>query len=364
MFRNITIDGLRGVIDMTLEDFKGVNLIVGKNNSGKTTVLEGLFLLSAPASPMVIQVNSLRRLVSEEKPWNILFHNLNTRKPIRLDGEARIGDADEFRRLLVKPKTASKKGIEITKSGNVLAQGNALRDQAEIEFRNLTMEFTYQRGADLPHQLTTDLIDTGDTYQVFSSAPDYEEPLSSSFIRQSQLGNLGDEFHRVKIRKQADRIESVLRSIEPSLREISLGSNGNLFCDVGLDQFIPIHVMGDGFIKLLAVILGIYRMQNGIVLIDEIENGFHHTSLRILWDAVFKAADEFNVQLFATTHSLECVKAFGASYKAYTEAEERSPVETDAIRLYRVNKNSERAKVVTYDTRLLLDSLESDWELR
>src|SRR3569833_961041 len=99
MFSKITVDGLRGVKDLTLEDFRRINLIVGKNNSGKSTVLEGLFMLSAPAQQIVIRMNSMRSLYIEETKWNILFHNLNTSYPIRLEGEARVGEVKESRTL-------------------------------------------------------------------------------------------------------------------------------------------------------------------------------------------------------------------------------------------------------------------------
>ena len=92
-------------------------------------------------------------------------------------------------------------------------------------------------------------------------------------------------------------------------------------------------------------------------MIDEIENGFHHSSQEILWDAIFKSAKEFNVQIFATTHSIECVKAFSSSYSQQVQ-------NSDIIRLYRIERRDYDFKVVSYDHKTLEASLDSSWEVR
>lgn len=96
--------------------------------------------------------------------------------------------------------------------------------------------------------------------------------------------------------------------------------------------------MGDGMFRLLSIILAI----------SDTENGFHHSSQEILWNAIFESAKEFNVQVFATTHSIECVKAFSSSYSQLVE-------NTDNIRLFRI---------LSYDHNTLEASLDSGWEVR
>ncbi|MFQ6120357.1 MAG: ATP/GTP-binding protein [Methanosarcinales archaeon] len=110
-------------------------------------------------------------------------------------------------------------------------------------------------------------------------------------------------------------------------------------------------------VRLLSIILAISDTQNGIVLIDEIENGFHPSSQEILWNAIFKSAKEFNVQIFATTHSMECVEAFSSSYSKISQ-------NNDDIRLYRIERKDDDFRAVSYDHRTLEASLESEWEVR
>ncbi len=109
--------------------------------------------------------------------------------------------------------------------------------------------------------------------------------------------------------------------------------------------------------RLVSIILAILDAQDGIVLIDEIENGLHHLSQEILWDAIFESAKEFNVQIFAATHSMECVEAFSSSYS-------RIGKNNDDIRLYRIERKGDDCRVVSYDHSVLEASLDSGWEVR
>ncbi len=187
---------------------------------------------------------------------------------------------------------------------------------------------------------------------------DYEETLRGVFINAKTVsGDIGTRFNDIQIRKQTDRIVKVLRQIEPSLVDLSLGADGIVYCDIGLDRLLPLNVMGDGMFRLISIILAILDAQDGIVLIDEIENGLHHSSQEILWDAVFESAREFNVQIFAATHSIECVEAFSSSYS-------RIGKNNDDVRMYRIERKDDDFKVVSYDHNVLEASLDREWEVR
>ncbi len=164
-------------------------------------------------------------------------------------------------------------------------------------------------------------------------------------------------FNNIQVKKGINRIIKILQKIEPSLVNLSLGVDNTIYCDTGLDRLVPINIMGDGIYRLLSIILSISDALGGIVLIDEVENGFHHSSQEILWSAIFEAGKEYDVQIFATTHSLECVKAFSNMYY------EADPGE-DSIKLYRIEKNKDKFKVIHYEPDLLANSLEDNWEVR
>ena len=98
------------------------------------------------------------------------------------------------------------------------------------------------------------------------------------------------------------------------MHDLSVGSDDILYCDVGFNELVPVNIVGEGINRLLSIILAIYEASNGIVMIDEVENGFHYSSLPFLWEAIFESAREFNVQVFATTHSFENIKAYSSVY--------------------------------------------------
>jgi hypothetical protein len=92
---------------------------------------------------------------------------------------------------------------------------------------------------------------------------------------------------------------------------------------------MPLRTFGDGANRLFGIILSLCNARNGLLLIDEIENGLHYSAQAEVWRSIFRLARELNVQVFATTHSWDCVTAFQI---AATE----SPAEGLLVRLSRI----------------------------
>ena len=334
-------------------------MFVGKNNCGKSTILEGLFLLTGPTNAeLPLKINSFRNLnIIDENFWSLFFNKLDCSSNIEISGG--LINPKEKRRLIIKPSmkstaimkktTIDKKVVDIKDSYSGLTP--AAVDGLRLEY------FLTKNKTKTPKKIITGIVSKGPGIQV-EIAKDYKEVLRGVFINPTTIsGDIGTRFNNVQIRKQTGRIIDALRQIEPSLNNLSLGSDGIIYCDIGLDRLMPVNVMGDGIFRILSIILAISDAENGVVLIDEIENGFHYSSQGILWDAIFKSAEEFNVQIFATTHSIECVRAFSASCS-------RLEKDKDMIRLYRVERKADDCKIVSYDHKTLEASIDSDWEVR
>jgi len=118
---------------------------------------------------------------------------------------------------------------------------------------------------------------------------------------------------------------------------------------------IPVTQMGQGFNRLLDVYSEIAAAEAKVLLIDEIENGLHHSVLPTIWRGLFHAAEEVDVQFFATTHSWECVLA------ADEAAGEEPKYGLNLIRLDRVTDNIE---VTIIDKEALGTAKELHWEMR
>jgi AAA15 family ATPase/GTPase len=65
--------------------------------------------------------------------------------------------------------------------------------------------------------------------------------------------------------------------------------------------------MGDGMWRMFVLAVAITQCKDGTLLVDEIDTGLHYSVMAQMWKLIFDAAKEFNVQVFATTHSYDCV---------------------------------------------------------
>ena len=110
--------------------------------------------------------------------------------------------------------------------------------------------------------------------------------------------------------------------------------------------------MGEGMSRLARLVLGISAAPNGVVLIDEVENGIHHSELPKVWRVIDTAARQLSTQIFATTHSLECVRA---AHESLAE---------DDFRLHRLEANDDGNRCVTYDPETIAAALEFNLEIR
>ena len=91
--------------------------------------------------------------------------------------------------------------------------------------------------------------------------------------------------------------------------------------------------MGEGVGRLLSLLLAILQTPGGVVLIDEVENGLHYSVMKPVWQAIAQAARQADMQVFATTHSWECIQAAHQAYKG------SGPYELRYFRLDRLAEN-------------------------
>ena len=149
-----------------------------------------------------------------------------------------------------------------------------------------------------------------------------------------------------------------LQAIDPRIKRLKLLFPSNrpmLYVDDGGDQLVPLTYMGEGLGYVLSWQLAILASENGTVLIDEFENGLHYSALTDVWKAIGIAARDSNVQIFATTHSWECVKA---AQRAFADSDE------DEFRLHRLERRDGDIDAITYDQEQLATSIEFNFEVR
>ncbi|HUM34616.1 MAG TPA: ATP-binding protein, partial [Candidatus Saccharicenans sp.] len=167
-----------------------------------------------------------------------------------------------------------------------------------------------------------------------------------------------EDFGQLEIKGQLEILLDTLRIIEPRLKRVFVlvqGGEPILHGDLGTGRPIPLPLMGEGMVKLANIIPKLGRASNGVILIDEIDNGLHYSVLEKVWEVIAKAARMFETQVFATTHSMDCIVA---AHEAFSNSKLYD------FRLHRLVRDKETVKTVTYDKKTLGIAITSDLEVR
>ena len=171
------------------------------------------------------------------------------------------------------------------------------------------------------------------------------------------------DYQRVILKRRKKQVEKLLREIEPRLEAVEALRIGDpnqstsplIYADLGLSEMIPVTQLGQGFNRLLDIYSEIVVEDAKVLLIDEIENGLHYSVMPVIWKGLFSAAREFDVQIFATTHSWECILA--------ADEAARSGQNYD-LALIRLDRVKEDIKATVIDEKSLSTAKELRWEMR
>ncbi|MDQ7034441.1 MAG: AAA family ATPase, partial [Anaerolineae bacterium] len=165
--------------------------------------------------------------------------------------------------------------------------------------------------------------------------------------------------HLQRERKQAVILDA-LKIIDERVTSLEILYDGYppmIYAELGLKQPMPIATMGDGFNRVFSLVLAMSAVQGGVLLIDEIENGLHYSIQTKIWKAIAKAAELFNVQIFATTHSFEMIRAAQEAFKETGE---------DDFRFYRLDRDPDTQDIeaVRYSPKTIDAAVRLEYEVR
>jgi hypothetical protein len=318
VLRRLKIENFRALRHFGMSGLGRVNLLVGTNNCGKTSVLEAIHILT------------------EEGP-EPLWASLGRRGEYADGVRALEGDVAHLvhGRVLQPGVAFSIEGANATNRRNLVAALVASRDEIhsdlideDLDSESQTLfELRWQRdGAD--SNVVSFPLSRRKTipFRVRGRAGE-SEPTPVNFITTDGLSRdeVVDLFSETALTSDEDTVLEALRTIEPTIERIasivgrhgrsSTETRGGLAAMVG-GQRIPIGSMGDGIWHLLGISLALVRARGGILLVDEIDTGLHYTGLEKMWRLVFETAKRLDTQVFATTHSRDCYEALAAVTQA------------------------------------------------
>jgi hypothetical protein len=359
MYTSFKINNFRCFHSLSIGPLQKINLITGDNNVGKTALLEALWLHHGYHNPELgLRLRTFRgldRIKRDEFLWD-LFLEFDPENEIDLTSRTQDGQEHTLQ-IVVREHPISHmplhKDRAIEENGQDALDADML-DQETTAPVESEVRLLYTGGIEAHAYVEPDGV-------RFERPPTTKRP-SGIYLTTSQRSSpetLAERFGNLVVEREDKRIVEILRIIEPRLKTLivrHMGGGPVLYGDIGLRRLIPLPLMGDGLGRWLNIALAIPQAQGGgILLIDEIENGLYYSVMRDVWIAIDDLAHEYDVQIFATTHSEECVFA---AYQAFAASEQFHFV------LHRLEKVEGRVQAVTYDQGMLEAAFEIDAEVR
>ena len=335
MYSSIRIQGYRGLDSFRMQGLGRVNLLVGANNCGKTSILECIELLRSSGAPRVLSDIARRRgelgYASVEDPAappgaradfldvSLLFANRDLRGRIRV--EANHGD--------------DVKAAGANNSVAVYVEGPVVRDYDEwgaevpegAEDERLTLHVEWSDPDDHYRVvLTDDGLLVGPRLSTRSRNGSIQ---TVQFVRTSGItaSDVVRTFSKFVLTPKEEAITQALRIVEPAIERIAPLADfpgrldriapGGVVLKLREDvDRVPIGSVGDGMWRMLGLALSLANAEGGVLLVDEIDTGFHYSVMEDMWRMISLQAATQSVQVFATTHSRDCYEGLAAIAKS------------------------------------------------
>ena len=358
LFQHLSIANFRGFESLKVNGLKRVNLFLGRNNVGKTALIESVFLLAAPANPeLPSRVHGFRGIDhfrnDAEDLWGWLFYGKDVTKTIRLELETDTHKKRSLKmRVLMPKRTTLRSGRERREKSTRVRRTTT---STTIAPSQLSLEYTLENG--IKGEATARIAQGGVTFEHGSVPPQPQSVFVTA--RGSYSPENPERFSKLQELMEEDTLLPAMRVIEPRLKKLSVLASSMgpmIYGDIGIKRMVPIPMMGEGIGRLLTILLAVFDARDGMVMVDEIDTGFYHSILPAVWTSIAKAARQSDTQVLATTHSWECLKAAHESFL--------SPDSKYDLGIHRIDRFDEKTTSTTYDAEMTETALSSGLEMR
>ncbi len=369
MLKSVKIENFRGFKSFELQQLGRINLLVGENNSGKTSILEAIQLLCSRTNlePLgEIMINRGEHIwndnLREERELDIshLFHDhefqldsafsiSGINDDVKEEFSITIGqinppidsDLNDYDQKSKQKIMVDYFSSDITTSINF--QVIWRREEQETDILNLHLSVNNC----LPIQLIKRSI-----WEQTNKAP-RTILINSSSLNTAKMTEL---FEEVVLNPEEELVTEALRIIDKKIERIapanvqkasqmmrlrSAESHTGFYVRLAdSKQRVPIGSMGDGIWRILGIILATVCAKDGYLFIDEIDTGLHFTTMSDMWKMIWQTAKKLNLQVFATTYNSDC-------WKSLADIVEQEDTSEDGIRIHRIEKGKETSIVFT-----------------
>jgi ABC-type cobalamin/Fe3+-siderophores transport system ATPase subunit len=367
-FESFEIRRFRGFRELKLPKLRRVTVIGGKNGAGKTSILEAMFLhLDRNDAAILTRPASFRMHgFSFQADVKRMFWNGDTGSEMAFEANTRVGK--EVLRFtygtVPQPSVA-----QVITSQPPTSDRTTSPPVTTASIQGVTMRFVHKnisRGTAYYSESSPIGVITQVTEQI---APAPIAIFLSPTTRYNPK-DLADGFTNVVQRESLDVLLGAPRVVQTTIKHLQLlqvADASVIHGDIGAGIQIPITVLGDGAVAIVAIILAVIRAENGVVLVDEFDTSVHYSVLRQIWAIIGEVAGQFNCQLIVSTHSRECIQAASDGMDDAGRHDDLLYIRLDRIE-GDPGKPEQRATghiaATTYEPDELASALKEEWEVR
>jgi energy-coupling factor transporter ATP-binding protein EcfA2 len=304
MIRSIEVRHFRCFDHLKIADSRRINVIVGDNGSGKTALLEALFLALGTTTELALRYRQQRGLgvafsgssrMIEEAFWKDLFHKRDWTRVISVE---LAGDAPEARQVRIVRGSSSQLSIPIGE------------DNQQNERVTAPITFEWRDSSGTPHLASPKI--SGGRLEFPSTDEDMPDFF---FFAANQIVSTLENAERFSALSRASRLGAFVDSFTAEydwIKDLSLevvAGAPMIYATVAAGERLPLPNVSAGINRLVSIMLSIASRARSIVLVDEAENGIYYRHHRASWAALLSFARQYDSQLFLSTHSEEWLEA-------------------------------------------------------
>lgn len=374
MLESFQIHNFRLFQHLEVKKLGRANLIVGKNNSGKSTFIEAveLYASNASATVMLDLVQSRQETwFSEAQPHsqnligNPVRHLFFGHKLPSIGGDGiSLGEVSSHIKLRIGAAAYQNKNDDEGTIRKIrISDVDFDEDISNVEVFLVAEEGQKTRRI---FRLDRNIRDIRGSSRILYERQESEFKYTWQIVSTENMPNrkLAALWDLTSLTDLESEVISALRLIDGRVTGVAFVEDVNrgtasdnrvpLVKIKGIDEPLPLKSMGDGMTRLFHIIVALVNARNGLLLIDEFENGLHWSVQPKVWDIVFQLSERLNVQVFATTHSRDCIKGFYQAWNNYPTLGA----------FFRLDAKNESIKATEYTSESLSDSIDMDVEVR
>lgn len=326
---SLHIHRFRGLVDQEFEQLGRINLLVGNNNAGKTSVLEALCIYSGPLDAVrwVDAPQRVLRYGADEllEVWRWLFPRAAESADSDAARQIRITATGAYKLTSLEAECRESESVLMGTTSDATPGGSSLHRRLDLDVR------AYVRDEAAPYERR---------FEVWEQQKKIEFPASKqkgphlfahflrpwSYIREREFLNV--ILSRATLLGVKAQALGLIQLFDPSVTDIEILTPNEsqpraYLHTTRFAQPVPLRVFGDGIRSVVTLALQLVTSSASLVLLDEVGNSIHTSMLSDVFRWLFEIGKQRNIQFFATTHSLEVVDALiAAQDSAATEEED------------------------------------------